>query len=187
MSALKNRSVAKLITAIVCVLALLIGSYRSINAEKNIALMYFDANGDPDAMSVRSDLNDKAAQVYATDGGACLYTLGLKLEADSDLLKTTSEVAQKLRQADTPAEAAKISQELTTFAHTLENNLMKNGISDSHKRELDGYISNIRAIDDILARSEYNARAAEANEKINGFPAGLFKSLMFIEDLEYFK
>ena len=181
MKFLKNKTNAMLICFIIVIIGLFAGSLRCINLEKSRARKYFSSAVKLNAVPLVKDLKTKCGHIEN------LITLYKKYSSDTKATALERSLKDLKAALNSPQKAYKFNVEVSGNALIIENAIDALTLSSNDRDAFTRLKQELKSIDDIISRSNYNSVAEEANAKINSLPIGFFKSLMFIRNVEYFK
>ncbi len=167
---MKSTKTAAVITLLVVILAALLGSCRSLNAERDKALTVFEHGEFGDGIGVKSDLERRA--------GVCanLCTVagrnGMNDEADQ-----LAKLVARLREGESQTD-------LLTPAYALLDKLEKAGLDEKDKGYLSGFRAELDSTADTIRRDLYTQMAQTFNERtLTAFPAGLLSRITGVKPL----
>ena len=173
-----DRNRAKITTAIVIVLAIFMGSYRSISRLNKDVLAAFSDMGD-DSYSIAELLDEKIV------GAHNVATVAKKYMGDSAANKLYS-IISALDKAETAAEKSRENTNLDTECKRLEAELSALSIKEADENALRRQLTNMEAANDIIERNGYNNKVAELDKKLDSFPANVLLKLYGIKRADKF-
>lgn len=193
MTILKNRKFAGLFCAVVIVLSTIILGSGDLNA------IYKEINTTSFTV-LQNDLgskNDYAGNLVTiskryTDGNSELTKAVEKVEdvrGRINELNNSTLTASRYSAGDyakLPAQLFALSGELTAACEDLSEVLKNTDISESDEGFRVGALTNMESVDSIISHSTYNDEATAYNNKLNGFPAFVFKLIGMVKTAQLY-
>lgn len=183
MTFLKNKKVAVILCVLLVLVAVLFGSFRSLNAQRNKALSVY-INGDETGLSILSNLNSiseytstllKTASVYYSDSDEVYAEL-----------KTLYETLQTSNRNDPAVNGATLTSLMSTCTLLQTDYQNRSDVSEQDAKTMTRSINDIISMKDQIRHSSYNQLATAFNQTLEGFPAGLLSSLTGVQVLALF-
>ncbi len=186
MKFLKSYTGAMVVMTVVILLSVLLGSHRSLTAERaKIEARFYE--GDGSGWSIATDLGDCvdiAANVLSV---AERYLNGSELEA---LTGSRSELEASLDPDSryySIANASRGYQRLTAEAGAVLDRLEGCTLSEKDAQYVRGFRADLAARADTIARDPYSQQAETFNQTVLGaFPANLLSRITFVREAEVF-
>lgn len=184
MNIFRSRKTAVAVTA-ACVLATtLLGSHRSLAAERRAVEATMNQGADGSGASIGGDLK------RACDIAANLHTVARKYLAQTNptSLSRLDAARQGLESAQTAGERKAALETLLGESQGVAEELSEHSeVSEADRVYLAGFQIDLAAIADTVRRDPYNALAREFNEEILGrFPANALARITGVRPLETF-
>ena len=165
MTFLKSRKGACLVMALLVVLALLVGTPRSLNAKLNKVEAAFENGVENDGFSIQNDLLARAEYAYNLTVVAGRYLS----PADT---KALLDAREELLDADTVAQKFEANRALEEAFQTLDGKLKETKLSDTDSRLANALRADFRAAGDTISHDGYNMLAREYNDARSKAPLG---------------
>jgi len=178
---LKKYKTATLISTVVIIASILLGTGRSLRALKAEVDAAFYNGVNADSLSIQNDLNERLDLSYS------LTTLAGKYLSDSsrdDVLAAR----EKLTNADGITDKYDANEELTDATQALISALQDVTLSEEDEKSLQRLDANLRSRNDTISHDGYNQLAEQFNTDVLGaFPANLIGRLAFVREAELFR
>jgi hypothetical protein len=176
MSLFKDKRFAVTFTAVLCIFAVFLGSWRSIDGIKKTAAEAFVNPASDGWLPIGPTLYEKAG--YAAN--ALDFSKKYLSDSESERAKISELINRLQKDGLRPDEAGELNKELNARFDNLAAALDSKDMSDGDKKMLEKIKADFKSAQKLINNSVYNAVAAEQNEKLSGFPVSLFRVLMGI-------
>ncbi len=177
---LLKRRTAIVITAVVIVLATLLGAHRSL-LEEAYPVQYYFVEGE-DGHSIQSDLDARAGLA-----SNLAVVAGRYLEPGDMALEELYAAIDELNGAETVSEKAEANQRLTEATERVYLALEDYPLSPADMRYRGQIRTDLASYNMTISHSDYNQWAEFYNEEILGhFPANVLGFITMVPELELF-
>lgn len=175
----KSHTGAMVVMTVVIILSVLLGSHRSLTAERAKVEALF-TQGDGSGYSIATDLADRR------DIGANLLTVAGRYLSENDTADLAAAV-RELGQAEDLGELYLWNEALGEHAEEVMAKLDGCALSEKDAQYVQGFRTDLAARADTIARDPYNQQAENFNEKVLGaFPANLLSRITFVRKAQVF-
>lgn len=180
MKFLKSYRGAGVVLVVVIVLSVLLGSHRSLTAERReVEEIFFEGVGGSSG-SIATDLEARRAI------GINLLSIGSRYLEKGEL-KSLNEAVEGLGKTDDLKELYRWNLALGERAEQLMLLLETCPLSEKDAEYIQGFRTDLAARADTIARDPYNERAEEFNSRVLGaFPANLLSRITFVREAQIF-
>lgn len=178
MTFLRNRNVAKCLSALVVAAAILIGGYSSLSGLREAAEQSFYGG----QSSLSADLDDISAQCHNLTTIAKRY-----MSADDKLIADVLQNRQSMQQARTPREKHAANQKLLESAMVLFDQLGQLPLNEKDAGYHIAWLVEVQDRTAIISHSTYNNDARGFNKKLAAFPANILGALTRVAPLELYE
>lgn len=184
----KSYKTAAVILTAVVVVSILMGSHRSLTAERNKVEALFAAGTDNSGYSIATDLADSLTVAVNLTAVAGRYM-------DSASLETLQGACSELEAALDPsthyysiANASHAYQRLSQEAEAVMTALEAQDLTEKDAQYVRGFRADLLARADSIKFSDYNQRVDQFNQQILGrFPANVLGRLTFVREAQAFR
>ncbi len=183
---LKSRGVAAAIAVVVMVVTVFASGGAKLSALKSQADDVFYSGVSGDGLSIYGDLNMRLENAYnictiakrsGGDGSVELVSVQSAYDALAAALN------DKAPRASLPA----LNRELTSSVETLYRAMDDYALSETDETLIARQYRSFLSANDTISHDGYNAKAADFNETLSGFPANIIAALTRVKPLEFFR
>lgn len=177
---LKNRKVAVGLTVIIMILATVLGSGRSMNAEAYAIERYF-IEGE-DGYSIQRDLDTRVGLAQNL-----LVVAERNLDSNDLAMAELQSAIYQMNEAETVKEKAIANQQLTAATERMNLVLEECALSSTDDRYRAQIRTDLASCNQTISHDPYNVMATEYNNEVLGkFPANMLKKVNGVQELENF-
>lgn len=182
MAILKKREAAILITVLLIILGIFVGSRADLNKLRDAAESYFTGDPASGIIGIKDDLADCAEAAYSLT----IVAARSLSENDEGLLACRS-YCEELKNAEDASLAFAANQKLGAALSELIDRLSERELSYTDTDYVRSLYDQYQSGNLIIARSKYNDEASAFNGLLRRFPTFLCAKLAFVKDLPLYE
>lgn len=173
---------ARIITAVLVLLAILAGGYTSLNSLKSKTELVFINGQNNDGLGIENDLGERIDLAYN------LVTIAKKhLDEQDQLIINVLLARDALITAKSPAQKYNANMLLTQATTDLYNKLGAINLPEKDESYRKSIYADLSSRNDTISHDGYNAAAQQFNDLLLSFPASIIANLTGIKPVELFR
>lgn len=187
-SMFKSYKTAVIVLTIVVIVSILMGSHRSLTAERNKVEALFTTGTDNSGYSIATDLSDSLTVTTNLMTVAGRYMDNTSLEALQGSCNELEAALDENTHYYSIGNASRAYQRLTEEANAVMTTLESQSLTEKDAQYVRGFQADLLARADSIKFSYYNQRVDQFNQQILGsFPANLLGRLTFVREAQAFR
>lgn len=173
MKVLENRGLCIVLMIVLIAAGILIGGYKGLSGEYQKAADVFFLGEDGDGICIANDMAERANALTNMQTIAAKY-----LKQSDKALKTANDAVNAYAKADGDiAEMFEANVKMDTAMEALVQETEAKALSAKDESYVQRLYADFNSRNDTISHDPYYTYAAEYNEILRGFPAGLIKTL----------